>query len=88
MILIPRVSVTGELVAIPSYYPIPVPWIHAANKCFQKKALPTTYSNSMNTKYVNERITRDLWTGMFKTNVIYKHNAEIPGNKFYDKFFN
>ena len=58
-------------------------WIAAANECFQMKTVPTIYSNSEVAFSYDDSI---MWSGMFKTNVIYKRSAEIPGNKFYEKF--
>ncbi|XP_045207208.2 uncharacterized protein LOC123559442 isoform X2 [Mercenaria mercenaria] len=50
-------------------------WIDAANTCFQTGGVSTSYSNSKNIdKSNNER----FWTGVFKTNVVYKYNAYIP----------
>jgi hypothetical protein len=39
---------------------------------------PTKYSNA---KDVDRHNGSQLWTGMFKTNIVYKHDSYIPGNK-------
>ncbi|XP_053408641.1 uncharacterized protein LOC123559443 isoform X2 [Mercenaria mercenaria] len=57
-------------------------WIDAANTCFHNGRFPTLYSNS---KDVMKGTKAQLWTGLFKTNVVYKYNANIPEERRHDK---
>ncbi|XP_053408643.1 uncharacterized protein LOC123559445 [Mercenaria mercenaria] len=57
-------------------------WIDAANTCFYKRLFPTLYSNS---KDLIKETSSPLWTGLFKTNVVYKYNANIPDERRHDK---
>jgi hypothetical protein len=62
-------------------------WIDAANVCFTNTMFPIDYSNAQD---VHQQGGSQLWTGMFKTKIVYRHNSCIPGNKlnlflYYDK---
>ncbi|XP_060574579.1 uncharacterized protein LOC132732206 [Ruditapes philippinarum] len=57
-------------------------WIDAANVCFANRMFQTDYSNA---KDVDEHRVSQLWTGMFKTKIVYKYNSNIPAERSHDR---
>ncbi|XP_060556879.1 uncharacterized protein LOC132717427 isoform X2 [Ruditapes philippinarum] len=48
---------------------------------------PTHYTHYSNAKDVHQHGGSQLWTGMFKTNIVYKYDSYIPAERREDKKF-
>ncbi|XP_053408640.1 uncharacterized protein LOC123559455 isoform X2 [Mercenaria mercenaria] len=57
-------------------------WVDAANTCFSNGYFPTLYSNSFDVKKDDGS---PIWTGLFKSNVVYQHNSNFPEDRRHDQ---